>query len=63
MYVSVGSKLVLNWNISTRYKLVNGSTGIVKDIVFSEGESPPENLPLMIVMEYPLTAHHFLTML
>ena len=33
--------------------MVNVSTGIVKDIVFSEGESPPENLPLMIVVEYP----------
>ncbi len=32
-YVSVNSKIVLNWNMSTQYKLCNnGTTGTVKDI-------------------------------
>ncbi len=53
-YVSVNSKIVLNWNMSTQYKLCNGTTGTVKDIIFAAGENPSTHLPIAIVIEFPL---------
>jgi len=47
-------KIVLNWNMSTQYKLCNGTTGTVKDIIFAEGENPSTHLPIAIVIEFPL---------
>jgi len=52
-YVSVGSKVLLNWNLSTKHKLVNGTTGIVKDILFEHNSSPPDALPLAIIVDFP----------
>ncbi len=53
VYLSVGSKVLLNWNLSTRHKLVNGSTGIIRDIIFAPNQLPPDNLPVTIIVEFP----------
>jgi ATP-dependent exoDNAse (exonuclease V) alpha subunit len=53
MYIGVNSKVMLTWNLCTHNNLVNGSTGIVKDIIFDEGSTPPDKLPITIVVEFP----------
>ncbi|KAI3907932.1 hypothetical protein MKW92_037763 [Papaver armeniacum] len=41
LLLSKGSRVMLRKNISTQHGLVNGSTGIVVDILFKDGEKPP----------------------
>jgi DNA replication protein DnaC len=53
MYISVNSKVLLLWNLSISHKLVNGSNGIVKDILFEGDKPPPNHLPYCIVVEFP----------
>lgn len=51
-YVTIGSKVMLTWNECVRSGLVNGSTGVVKDI-FAPGTLPPASLPTTIIVEIP----------
>ena len=51
MYISVDSKVLLTSNLNTSVGLNNGSVGIVKDIVFKPGVSPPE-LPFFIWVDF-----------
>jgi hypothetical protein len=54
LYITVNSKVLLLWNINISYKLVNGTTGIVKDILFSENEHPTKDIPIyIIVIHFP----------
>jgi len=50
LYLSVNSKIVLLWNLCVAFNLVNGTTGIVKDIIYAEGNTPPQ-LPTTIIVE------------
>ena len=52
LYLSINSKILLLHNISTRYKLVNGSTGTIMDFIYNEGNNPPQ-LPTYIVIDFP----------
>lgn len=52
LYVSIEAKIVLLINIFTRHKLINGSTGIIKDFFFEDDIMPP-NLPNYIVIDFP----------
>ena len=48
-----GSLVVLTTNLWTDAKLVNGSTGIVRKIVFRDNESPAEgHLPAFVLVEF-----------
>ena len=49
MYLAVGAKVQMTWNIATYAGLCNGSTGIVKDIVYSEGVQAPSLTRFVIV--------------
>ena len=52
LYISHGSKIVLTYNTSTENGLVNGSTGIVKDIIYLNDSKPPM-LPTYIIVDIP----------
>ena len=52
LYLSVQSKILLLHNISTTFKLVNGSTGTIMDFIYNEGTNPPL-LPSYIVIDFP----------
>jgi ATP-dependent exoDNAse (exonuclease V) alpha subunit len=51
MYLAVGAKVQMTWNIATYAGLCNGSTGIVKDIVYSEGVQAP-SLPRFVIVDF-----------
>jgi hypothetical protein len=55
LYISVNSKVMLQWNLATHYNLVNGATGIVRDFLFfpDPQHKPPDGQPLAIVVEFP----------
>jgi len=51
-YFSVNSKVLLTWNLNVTLKLVNGSTGIIKDIIFAPNTSAVTDLPIAIIVEF-----------
>ena len=51
MYLAVGSKVQVNQNLATYVGICNGSTGIVKDIVYEEGVPPP-GLPRFVIVDF-----------
>ena len=52
IFLALGAKVMLLWNISLAHGLVNGSTGTVIDFVFIEGQKAPQ-LPFAIVVKFP----------
>lgn len=49
--LSVGSKVLLTANICATVGLVNGSTGIVQDIIYLNGDKAP-NLRSMVIVDF-----------
>lgn len=39
-------------NSSFPYKIVNGSVGLVKDIVYAQGDAPPDAVPIAVIVEF-----------
>ena len=50
-YLSVDSLVMYTYNSSFQYKIVNGSIGVVKDIVYEQGKQPPD-LPLAVIVHF-----------
>lgn len=51
-YLSVNALVMYTANSSFPYKIVNGSVGVVKDILYATGESPPNDLPVAVIVEF-----------
>ena len=51
LYFSVGSKVMLRINLLTKYGLVNGSQGIIRDIIFDENATE-NDMPKVIIVEF-----------
>ena len=47
-YLAVGASIIVTSNVAS--SVVNGSTGVIKDIVYDEGRKPPE-LPVIVWTE------------
>jgi len=52
LYLSIGARVMLLWNISVLGGLVNGSIGYVIDFVYSPGNGAPL-LPSFIIINFP----------
>ena len=52
-YLSRGAKVVLTQNLWTTAKLVNGSQGTVKYLIYKEGKHPRTHLPDLIICKFP----------
>ena len=48
----VGSKDLLTKNLKQAANLVNGNTGIVKDIIYAENETPANNLLMYVILDF-----------
>ena len=48
----MGSKVSLTKNLKQAANLVNGSTGIVKDIIYAENETQANNLPMYVIVDF-----------
>jgi hypothetical protein len=51
LYLCIGAKIMLLWNINISLGLVNGSNGIIKDFLFSENIHAP-SLPIAIIIYF-----------
>ncbi len=51
-YASVGSKVMLRVNLLTKFGLVNGSIGIIRDIIYDQNANE-NDMPKVIVVEFP----------
>jgi hypothetical protein len=51
VYLAVGTRVMLSKNLAVPYKLVNGSFGILKQIVYRPSTAPPEQ-PMYVVVEF-----------
>ena len=51
VFIASGAKVMLWWNLNSKVGLVNGSTGVVKDWLYAEGEKAP-SLPESIIIEF-----------
>ncbi len=51
LQVCIGAKVMLTTNMATHYGLVNGSSGIIKSIIYENDAAPP-NLPKCILVEF-----------
>ena len=52
LYLSVGSKVMLRINLLTKFGLVNGSQGIIRDIIYDENATE-NDMPKVIIVEFP----------
>ena len=52
IFLCVGAKVLLTKNLKQAANLVNGSTGIVKDIIYAENETPANNLPMYVIVDF-----------
>jgi ATP-dependent exoDNAse (exonuclease V) alpha subunit len=52
VYLAIGARVMLSKNIAVPFKLVNGSFGIVKQIVYKPGTAPPSQ-PMYGMVEFP----------
>eukprot|EP00978_Attheya_sp_CCMP212_P020900 scaffold60465_cov57-Attheya_sp.AAC.1 len=50
-YLAVGAKILVTQNIATYVGICNGSTGVVKDIVYAEGVLAP-SLPQFVIVDF-----------
>ena len=48
----VDPKVLLIKNLKQAANLVNGSTGIVKEIVYAEHKYPENNLPMYVIVDF-----------
>ena len=51
LYLCIGAKIMLLWNINISLGLVNGSTGIIKEFIFCENIHAP-SLPYAIIIQF-----------
>ena len=51
LYIGHNAKIVLMHNIATKYGLVNGAVGIIKDVIYMDNNVPP-NLPAFIIASF-----------
>lgn len=52
LHLSVGSRVMLRANLWTQAGLVNGASGTVAGIVYSEGSRPPDVPPAVIMVKF-----------
>lgn len=52
LYLCKGCKIMLKYNLWTKYGLVNGAVGTVVDILYDQDCSSPENLPAIILCSF-----------
>ena len=52
LLVRVGSKVLLTKNLKQAANLVNRGTGIAKDIIYAENDTPANNLPIHIIVDF-----------
>ena len=50
--VCVGSKLLLTKNLKQAANVINGRTGIVKDSIHAENETPTNNLLMYVIVNF-----------
>ena len=51
LYLAVGARVMLLWNVLTTAGLVNGATGVVKDFLF-DGNSCSDDGPVAVIVEF-----------
>lgn len=51
LFLCKGARIMLTRNLWTDKGLCNGSMGYVKDIIYQEGDSPP-NIPIAVVVQF-----------
>jgi hypothetical protein len=52
LFLCVGCKVLLLYNLWTLFRLVNGSVGIVVDIIYAPAAKPPA-LPIAVIVDFP----------
>ena len=53
------SKVLLTKNLEQAEKLVNGSVGFVKEMIYVKRETPASNLPMYVILEFFYTNKPF----
>ena len=51
--IAKNAKVILTTNLWTDAKLVNGSQGTVRYVIFREGENPPDKMPAFLLVHFP----------
>jgi ATP-dependent exoDNAse (exonuclease V) alpha subunit len=51
LFLCVGAHISLTINLCSKANLVNGATGVVKDIVYAEDKKPPD-LPILVMVDF-----------
>ena len=48
----VASKVLLTKDLKQAANLVNGSTGIVKDVIYAKNDTLANNLPMYVIVDF-----------